>query len=38
MGHASGKVTERYYIAMSNQGIDILKNKLENIYPMKITP
>ena len=38
MGHASGKVTERYYIAMSHQGIDIIKNKLENIYPMKITP
>ncbi len=32
MGHASGKVTEKYYIAVSKSGVDILKNKLENIY------
>ena len=31
MGHASGKVTERYYLAVSKAGIDIL---LENINHM----
>ncbi len=28
MGHASGKVTERYYLAVSEQGIDVLLNNL----------
>ena len=28
MGHASGKVTERYYLAVSKQGIDVLLNNL----------
>lgn len=31
MGHASGKVTEKYYIAMSRQGADIIKSKIEGI-------
>ena len=31
MGHASGKVTEKYYIAMSKQGADIIKGKIEGI-------
>ena len=31
MGHASGKVTEKYYIAMSKQGTDIIKGKIESI-------
>ena len=31
MGHASGKVTEKYYIAMSKQGVDIIKSKVEGI-------
>ena len=31
MGHASGKVTEKYYIAMSKQGADIIKSKIEGI-------
>ena len=28
MGHASGKVTERYYLAVSKSGIDILTANL----------
>ena len=28
MGHASGKVTERYYLAVSKQGIDVLLKNL----------
>lgn len=28
MGHASGRVTERYYLAVSKSGIDILTNNL----------
>ncbi len=31
MGHASGKVTERYYLAVSQTGIDILVNNLNGI-------
>lgn len=31
MGHASGRVTQKYYIAMSKQGADIIKNTLESI-------
>ena len=31
MGHASGKVTEKYYIAMSRQGADIIKGKIDGI-------
>ena len=31
MGHASSKVTEKYYIAISKQGKDILKDKLEGL-------
>ena len=31
MGHASGKVTEKYYIAITAKGEDIIKNKLESI-------
>ena len=31
MGHASGKVTEKYYIAMSKNGADIIKNKVEEL-------
>lgn len=28
MGHASGKVTERYYLAVSKPGIDVLTRNL----------
>ena len=28
MGHASGKVTERYYLAVSKRGIDVLQRNL----------
>lgn len=28
MGHASGKITERYYLAVSQPGIDVLKKNL----------
>lgn len=31
MGHASGKVTERYYLAVSKHGIDILTQNLNKI-------
>lgn len=31
MGHASGKVTERYYLAVSQSGIDILVNNLDSM-------
>ena len=31
MGHASSKVTEKYYIAMSKQGAEIIKEKIEGI-------
>ena len=31
MGHASSKVTEKYYLAVSTQGEEIIKGKLENI-------
>lgn len=31
MGHASGKVTERYYLAVSKPGIDILTQNLNKI-------
>lgn len=31
MGHASGKVTERYYLAVSKSGIDILTQNLNKI-------
>ena len=31
MGHASSKVTEKYYLAVSKQGEEIIKGKLENI-------
>lgn len=31
MGHASGKVTERYYLAVSQTGIDILGQNLEKM-------
>ena len=31
MGHANSKVTERYYLAVSKQGTEIIKNKLEEI-------
>ncbi len=31
MGHASGKVTERYYLAVSNSGIDILTQNLNKL-------
>lgn len=31
MGHASGKVTERYYLAVSQTGIDILGKNLEKL-------
>ena len=31
MGHASGKVTEKYYLAVSKQGEEIIKEKLEGI-------
>ena len=32
MGHASGKVTERYYLAVSQSGIDILVRNLIRCY------
>ena len=31
MGHASGRVTEKYYIALSKRGTDIIKDKLERL-------
>jgi integrase len=31
MGHASGKVTERYYLAVSQTGIDILVRNLNEV-------
>ena len=31
MGHASSKVTEKYYIAISKHGMEIIKDKLEGI-------
>ena len=31
MGHASSKVTEKYYIAVSERGAEIIKNKLEKL-------
>ena len=31
MGHANSKVTERYYLAVSKQGAEIIKNKIEGI-------
>ena len=31
MGHASSKVTEKYYIAVSKHGMDIIKDKIEGI-------
>jgi integrase len=31
MGHASSKVTEKYYIAVSKQGTEIIKDKIEGI-------
>ena len=31
MGHASGKVTERYYLAVSETGIEMLQKKLNEI-------
>ena len=31
MGHANSKVTEKYYIAVSKQGTEIIKNKIEGI-------
>ena len=31
MGHASGKVTERYYLAVSQSGIDILMKNLNTV-------
>lgn len=31
MGHSSGRVTEKYYIAISKNGTDIIKNTVENI-------
>jgi hypothetical protein len=31
MGHASSKVTEKYYIAMSKRGEEIIKEKIEGI-------
>ena len=31
MGHANSKVTEKYYIAMSKNGVEIIKNKIEVI-------
>ena len=31
MGHANSKVTEKYYIAISKQGAEIIKNKIEGI-------
>lgn len=31
MGHGSGRVTEQYYLAVSKNGIDILKDKIDNL-------
>ena len=31
MGHASSKVTEKYYIAVSKHGTEIIKDKIEGI-------
>ena len=31
MGHASSRVTEKYYIAISKRGTDIIKDKVEGI-------
>ena len=31
MGHASSKVTEKYYIAVSKQGTEMIKDKIEGI-------
>ena len=31
MGHASSKVTEKYYIAISKHGMEIIKDKIEGI-------
>ena len=31
MGHASGRVTEKYYIALSKRGTEIIKDKIEGI-------
>lgn len=31
MGHASGRVTEKYYIALSKKGTDVIKDKLEHL-------
>ena len=31
MGHASSKVTEKYYLAISEHGKDILKDNLEGV-------
>ncbi len=31
MGHASSKVTEKYYIALSERGTEIIKDKIEGI-------
>ena len=31
MGHASGKVTEQYYLAVSKTGIEVLQKKLNQI-------
>lgn len=31
MGHGSGKVTEKYYLAVFKNGIEILKDKIDNL-------
>ena len=31
MGHGSGKVTEQYYLAVSKSGIELLKDKIDNL-------
>lgn len=31
MGHGSGRVTEQYYLAVSKRGIDVLKDKVDNL-------
>lgn len=31
MGHGSGRVTEQYYLAISKNGIDILKDKIDSL-------
>ena len=31
MGHGSGRVTEQYYLAISKRGIDVLKDKINNL-------